>query len=68
MLDDWQNDTCEGKYLKSCMREKLKKIKIIVTKRHAFSNTKSYGGFFHLEPSGMKKRHIFVMDGYGVKH
>ena len=33
--------------------------------KQAFRNTKSYGGFFHLEPSGMKKRHVFVMDGYG---
>ena len=31
----------------------------------AHRNTKSYGGFFHLEPSGMKDRHIFIMDGYG---
>ena len=65
MLEDWQNDTCEGKYLKSLYERKVKKIKITVDKKHASQNTKSYGGFFHLEPSGMKKRHIFVMDGYG---
>ena len=23
------------------------------------------GGFFHLDPYGMKNRHIFIMDGYG---
>jgi len=45
--------------------QKVKKNKDYRDKKHAFSNTKSYGGFFHLEPSGMKKRHIFVMDGYG---
>ena len=65
MLEDWQNDTCEGKYLKSLYERKVKKNKDYRDKKHAFSNTKSYGGFFHLEPSGMKKRHIFVMDGYG---
>ena len=30
MLDDWQNDTCEGKYLKSFYERKVKKIKITV--------------------------------------
>ena len=65
MLQDWQNDTCEGKYLKSIFERKVKKKYDYSNKKHAFTNTKSYGGFFHLEPSGMKKRHIFIMDGYG---
>ena len=65
MLQDWQNDTCEGKYLKSIFERKVKKKYDYSTKKHAFTNTKSYGGFFHLEPSGMKDRHIFIMDGYG---
>ena len=65
MLDDWQNDTCEGKYLKSLYERKVKKNYNYSSKGEAFTNTKSYGGFFHLEPSGMKKRHIFIMDGYG---
>ena len=65
MLQDWQNDTCEGKYLKSIFERKVKKNHDYKSKKRAFTNTKSYGGFFHLEPSGMKKRHIFVMDGYG---
>jgi CubicO group peptidase (beta-lactamase class C family) len=65
MLVDWQNDTCEGKYLKSLFERKVKKNFDYRNKNLAFTNTKSYGGFFHLEPSGMKKRHIFVMDGYG---
>ena len=65
MLDDWQNDTCEGKYLKSLYERRVKKNADYRSKGQAFTNTKSYGGFFHLEPSGMKKRHIFIMDGYG---
>ena len=65
MLQDWQNDTCEGKYLKSLYERKVKKNYDYSSKGEAFTNTKSYGGFFHLEPSGMKKRHIFIMDGYG---
>ena len=65
MLDDWQNDTCEGKYLKSLYERKIKKNRDYRDKQEAYSNTKSYGGFFHLDPSGMKNRHIFIMDGYG---
>ena len=65
MLDDWQNDTCEGKYLKSLYERKTKKNYDYGDTKQAFTNPKSYGGFFHLEPSGMKKRHIFIMDGYG---
>ena len=56
MLEDWQNDTCEGKYLKSLYERKVKKNKDYRDKKHAHSNTKSYGGFFHLEPSGMKEK------------
>ena len=65
MLDDWQSDTCEGKYLKSLYERKVKKNRDYRDNNHGNNNPKSYGGFFHLEPSGMKKRHIFVMDGYG---
>jgi hypothetical protein len=65
MMDDWQNDTCEGKYLKSLYETKVKKNRDYRDKQEAYSNTKSYGGFFHLDPSGMKNRHIFIMDGYG---
>jgi len=65
MLQDWQNDTCEGKYLKSLYERKIKKNYKYSDNKQAHRNTKSYGGFFHLEPSGMKDRHIFIMDGYG---
>ena len=65
MLQDWQNNTCEGKYLKSLYERKVKKNYKYSDNKQAHRNTKSYGGFFHLEPSGMKKRHVFVMDGYG---
>jgi len=65
MLDDWQNDTCEGKFLKSIYERKIKKNRDYRDKKHAFNNTRSYGGFFHLYPSGMKNRPVFIMDGYG---
>ena len=65
MLDDWKNDTCEGKFLKSIYERKINKNRDYRDKKHAFNNTKSYGGFFHLDPSGMKNRPVFIMDGYG---
>jgi hypothetical protein len=51
--------------LKSLYERKIKKNREYRDTKHAFSNTKSYGGFFHLEPSGMKNRSVFIMDGYG---
>ena len=65
MLDDWQNDTCEGKYLKSLYERKITKHRDYRDKNHAFSVSKSYGGFFHLDQSGLKKRNVFIMDGHG---
>ena len=65
MLDDWQNDTCEGKYLKSLYERKINKHRDYRDKNHAFSVSKSYGGFFHLDQSGLKKRNVFIMDGHG---
>ena len=65
ILDDWQNDTCEGKYLKSLYERKITKHRDYRDKNHAFSVSKSYGGFFHLDQSGLKKRNVFIMDGHG---
>ena len=65
MLDDWQNDTCEGKYLKSLYERKITKHRDYRDKNHAFSVSKSYGGFFHLDQSGLKNRNVFIMDGHG---
>jgi hypothetical protein len=65
MLNDWQNDTCEGKYLKSLYERKINKNRDYGDKKHAFSISSSYGGFFHLDQSGLKNRHVFIMDGHG---
>ena len=65
MLDDWQNDTCEGKYLKSLYERKISKHRDYRDNNHAFSVSKSYGGFFHLNQSGLKNKHVFIMDGHG---
>ena len=65
MLDDWQNDTCEGKYLKSLFERKIKKNQQWENNKDSFGLTKYYAGFFHTGLKGMKNRPIFIMDGYG---
>ena len=65
MLDDWQNDTCVGKYLKT-MRE------LRIPMNHKWKddnlstlNPKSYAGKFYTNYTGMKKRNVMGMNGYG---
>tara|TARA_B100000427_G_scaffold55879_1_gene43544 strand:- start:227 stop:547 length:321 start_codon:yes stop_codon:yes gene_type:complete len=65
MLDDWQNDTCEGKYLKTLFERKINKNMQWENNINIFGLTKSYAGFFHTGFKGMKKRPVFIMDGYG---
>ena len=73
MLDDWQNDTCEGKYLKKIFERQMPKdrpdkrfqrdIKNANWPNHSFRN---YGGYLHIGlAKADKKRHIIGMDGYG---
>ena len=66
MLDDWNKDTCEGKYLKSIFENKIKKGKTSnVNSKEGFSNPKSYGGQFHIGISGKRNKPIFILDGFG---
>src|SRR5210317_1965549 len=65
MVDDWNNDTCVGKYLKiinkNSIKKKLKEYKPTIID----SYSKNYGGQFHLNFVGMKNRNIFRLSGYG---
>ena len=66
MMDDWQNDTCVGRYLKEINDRKIKKNKEYQSKYSAYTSSKSYGGQFHLNFPGFKDRNIFGLDGaYG---
>jgi len=64
MLDDWQNDTCVGQYLKTIHERRI-------SKNGAQGNTGrvgmpgSYGGFFHTGYKGMENRPVMGMDGAG---
>ncbi len=68
MLDDWQNDTCEGKFLKDIFNKRIKKTAEYVNDRKnhkSLSKTREYAGFFHTGYSGMKDRPVMGMDGHG---
>jgi ribosomal protein S4E len=65
IMDDWQNDTCVGKYLKTINERRVNKNKKEYKKTQIDNYTKSYGGQFHLNLVGGKDRNILGMDGYG---
>jgi len=63
MLEDWNNNTCEGQYLKSLYENKVNKRRHIGIE--GFNITTSYAGQFHTDIHGIEDRPIFVMDGFG---
>lgn len=64
MLDDWQNDTCVGKYLKTIHERRIPKNGVQGTTGRV-GMPRSYGGFFHTGYKGMNNRPVMGMDGYG---
>ena len=65
MLDDWQNDTCVGKYLKTIYERRENKYDRDSNPNSSFGFPKGYAGQFHTDYPGMKNRPVFGMDGYG---
>ena len=66
IMDDWNNNTCAGKYLKTIYERRISKN--ITGYKQAASvagRTKKYGGQFHFDLVGLKKRKILGMDGMG---
>ncbi len=61
IMDDYQNDTCVGKYLKTIYERRIPKNKT----EPGFNRTKSYGGQFHMDYPGLKDRVVFGFGGYG---
>ena len=59
MLNDWNNNTCEGQYLKSLYDNKIVKNDGI-NKKHAHSNATHYAGQFHTYAD----KQIFIIDGF----
>ena len=66
MLDDYQNNTCVGKYLKEIYKRKIpKNINPDGPKSEPrFNRTLSYGGQFHLDYPGLKNKIVFGMGGF----
>src|SRR6056300_1895458 len=70
ILDDWNNDTCVGKYLKTIYEQRINKNKKSYKgdKMGQFSisqYSKKYGGQFHFDVIGLAKKKILGMDGFG---
>ena len=68
MLDDWKNDTCLGKYLKTIHERRIPKNNEDYKNKikTAYNIGRSYGGQFHFDFGGFKNRNIFALDGaYG---
>ncbi len=64
MLEDWQNNTCIGKYLKTIHKKRISKNGAQGT-RGRVGLPLSYAGFFHTGYKGMENRPVMGMDGNG---
>ena len=53
-MEDWNNDTCVGKYLKTIYDRRIKKSDGIRKPDSVGFYTKSYGGQFHFDMYGFK--------------
>ena len=65
IMDDYQNDTCVGKYLKEIHKRRIPKNYGGHKKEPEFNRTKSYGGQFHMDYPGLEDRIVFGFGGYG---
>ena len=72
IMDDYQNDTCVGKYLKKIYEKRIPKNLLgLPTKggkkytEPEFNRTKSYGGQFHFDYPGLEDKVIFGLGGRG---
>lgn len=67
MLDDWNNNTCVGNYLKTIYdnREyKGSEYYKTASKNYPGSANEGYGGFFHTDYQGISEN-VLAMDGKG---
>ena len=63
IMNDYQNQTCVGKYLKEIHERRIKK-NIKKGDEPDFNFSYSYGGQFHFDYPGLKNRIIFGLGGY----
>ena len=69
IMDDYQNETCVGGYLKEIYdRKVLKSVNHNGNRGEPhFNRTKYYGGQFHIGYPGLEEKVVFAMGGYGGK-
>ena len=65
MMEDYQNDTCVGKYLKEIHKRRIPKNLGGNKDEPEFNRTKTYGGQFHFDYPGLKNRVVFGLGGRG---
>ena len=58
MLDDWQNDTCEGKYLKTIFNNRISKENEKRKGKEQWSFAKGYAGQFQTHYTGIIKKEL----------
>ena len=65
IMEDWNNDTCAGKFLKTIYERRIKKKDNTKEPDDVGLYTKTYGGQFHFDIFGIKKtRKIIGMSGF----
>lgn len=65
IMEDWNNDTCAGKYLKTIYERRIEKADNVKDPDDVGLYTEKYGGQFHFDIFGLKKtRKILGMDGF----
>ena len=71
IMDDYQNNTCVGKYLKEIYDRRIPKgLNMSGDGKRGepqFNRTYSYGGQFHLDYPGIRDKIVFGLGGYGGK-
>ena len=65
IMDDWNSNNCVGKYLKTIYERRIKKNFKEYKPTHIHPYSYTYGGQFHFDFVGMKKRKILGLDGWG---
>ena len=65
IMEDWNNDTCAGKYLKTIYERRIAKADNVKDPDDVGLYTEKYGGQFHFDIFGLKKtRKILGMSGF----
>ena len=71
IMDDYQNNTCVGKYLKEIYDRRIpKEVNMSGDGKRGepqFNRTYSYGGQFHFDYPGIRDKIVFGLGGYGGK-